>query len=183
MATGSGRVQPSMVFVVVAVLAAIGWAIASRDDPDYSRPPPVTFTDSQLASLDDGERALVRWMADTASEWEGLVLAASDFDESTARRDVRNLERSCRRITDAAELLDGRLPAPQPDVDRSLRQALAAYGAGGDACRAAVRGEVDQIEAMAAAFDEGDRAFATAADRFPEVPCPDGTVSIGIEPC
>jgi len=172
-----------MVFVIVVALAAIWWAIASRDDHDYSRPPPATFTDSQLASLDEEERALVRWLADTVPEWEGLALAVSGFDQSAAQRDVRNLERSCGRITDAAELLDSRLPAPQPDVDHSLRQALAAYAAGGDACRAVARGDVDQVDAMAAAFDEGDRAFATATEQFPEVPCPDGTVSSGIEAC
>jgi hypothetical protein len=172
-----------MVFVFVVVLAAIGWAITSRDDPDHSRPPPATFTDAQLAPLDEEERALLRWMADTAPEWRGLALAAADFESASAQRDIRNLERSCRRITDAAELLEGRLPAPDADVDRDLRQALASYAIGGDACRAAARGEVDQIEAMGTAFDEGDAAFIHAADRFAEVECPDGTTTIGLEPC
>jgi hypothetical protein len=177
------KVQPSMVFVVVAVLAAIWWAFAARDDHDFSRPPPATFTDSQLASLDGEERALVRWLADTAPEWEGLAIAVGGFDEATARQDIRNLERSCREITDAAELVESRLPAPHPDVDRSLRDALAGYAAGGDACRAVARGEVDQFPVMAASFDAGDQAFEAAAALLPEVPCPDGTTTNGIEAC
>ena len=176
-------VQPSMVFVIVAVLAAITWAIVSRDDPDYSRPPAPTFTDEQLAPLTEGERALVRWAADTAPEWEGLSLAVARFDGATEQRDIRNLERSCRSITDAAELLEGRLPAPDAEVDRLLRAAFAAYATGGDACRAAARGEADQIDAMRAAFDDGDDAFLAAADLFAEVECPDGSTTIGIEPC
>ncbi len=177
------RVQPSMVFVIVAVLAAVIWAIASRDGPDYSRPTAATFTDEQLAPLDEAERALLRWTADSAPEWEGLALAVANFDSAAEQRDIRNLERSCRRITDAAELLEGRLPAPSANVDRLLRQALVAYATGGDACRAVARGEADKIEAMRAAFDEGDEALLQAADHFAEVECPDGTTTIGFDPC
>jgi hypothetical protein len=36
---------------------------------------------------------------------------------------------------------------------------------------------------MGTAFDEGDAAFIHAADRFAEVECPDGTTTIGLEPC
>jgi hypothetical protein len=180
---GKRRIQPSMVFVIVAVLAAATWAIASRDDHDYSRPPPVTLTDAQLASLTEDERALVRWFADTAPKWDGLVRAVAGFDDSAGRQDLFNLERSCRSITDAAELLDARLPAPHPEADRSLREGLASYAAGGHACRAAARGEAGQIEVMTAAFADGDRALITVADLVPHVPCPDGTEPSAIGDC